>query len=187
VLTIDTIRAAQDNDLAAVTAVIEWTESRVQRHAEIAARRIAPHGGASFANYREEFVQIARIAVWDSLRRFSDGTVDSFERYAFTTIENKLKDEVRSARNSGGAVDENAMKTFSAMIEAADGDAYEAAKLCQTIPPKGLSTSRSARPKPVNPPSPTSSPRTTTSPTARFARRLAWALPLKPSTSSCAT
>jgi RNA polymerase sigma factor (sigma-70 family) len=137
VLTIDTIRAAQDNDLAATTAVIEWTESRVQRHAEIAARRIAPHGGAAFANYREEFVQIARIAVWDSLSRFTDGTVDSFERYAFTTIENKLKDEVRSARNSGGAVDENAMKTFAAMVEAADGDAYEAAKLCQTIPPKG--------------------------------------------------
>jgi RNA polymerase sigma factor (sigma-70 family) len=137
VLTIETIRAAQDNDLAAVTAVIEWTESRVQRHAEIAARRIAPHGGAAFANYREEFVQIARIAVWDSLSRFTDGTVDAFERYAFTTIENKMKDEVRSARNSGGAVDENAMKTFSAMVEAADGDVYEAAKLCQTIPPKG--------------------------------------------------
>jgi RNA polymerase sigma factor (sigma-70 family) len=134
-LSFETIKAAQSNDLAAVTEVIEATESRVKMLADKAARRMAPHGGALLANYREEFAQVGRIAVWELLDRFTDTTAEGFMRLAYTTVERTLLDAVRAERNGG--VDENAMKTFAAMIEAADGDMYEAAKLAQVLPPKG--------------------------------------------------
>ncbi|MEU6684411.1 sigma-70 family RNA polymerase sigma factor [Streptomyces sp. NPDC046832] len=136
-LTIDVIRAAQNNDLAATTAVIEATDSRVAVLADQAARRMAPHGGARLADYREEFTQVGRIAVWELLSRFTDDTAEAFLRLTYTTVDNRLKDAVRDARNVVAGADENAMKTFAAMVEAADGDVYEAAKLAQTLPPKG--------------------------------------------------
>ncbi|MEG8276376.1 sigma-70 family RNA polymerase sigma factor [Streptomyces sp. AHA2] len=136
-LTIDVIRAAQNNDLAATAAVIEATDSRVAVLADQAARRMAPHGGARLADYREEFTQVGRIAVWELLSRFTDDTAEAFLRLTYTTVDNRLKDAVRDARNVVAGADENAMKTFAAMVEAADGDVYEAAKLAQTLPPKG--------------------------------------------------
>ncbi|MER5894746.1 hypothetical protein [Streptomyces sp. NPDC001876] len=136
-LTYATIQRAQDNDLAAVTEVIQHSEERVMSLAAKAANRMAPHGGAGFANYREEFAQVARVAVWEALSRFTDATVEAFERFSFTTIETKLKDAVRAERNSGAGADENAVKTFAAMVEAAEGDVYAAMKMCQTLPPAG--------------------------------------------------
>ena len=141
-LTIDTIRAAQSADLladrlTAQTAVIEATESRVTALAAKAAQRMAPHGGARAADYRDEFAQVGRVAVWEAIERFTDTSVDAFMRYVYSTVENRLKDAVRSERNGAAGADENAVKIFAAMLEAADGDVYEAAKLCQTIPPKG--------------------------------------------------
>lgn len=136
-LTIDTIRAAQANDLDAVTEVIKATESRINVLAGKAAQRMSPHGGARAANYREEFAQVGRVAVWELLSRFTDTTAEAFLRLTYTTVENKLKDAVREERNGNAGADENAVKVFAAMLEAADGDVYEAAKLAQVIPPKG--------------------------------------------------
>ncbi|MFD3904115.1 sigma-70 family RNA polymerase sigma factor [Streptomyces sp. CB04723] len=136
-LSIDTIHAAQNNDLAAVAEVIKATESRVEILAGKAAKRIAPHRGPRFAYLRDEFIQVGRIAVWEALGRFTDTTVDAFERYMYTTIETTLKDAVRSQRDGAAGADETAIKTFAAMLEAADGDMYEAARLAQTVPPKG--------------------------------------------------
>ncbi|MBJ6623616.1 sigma-70 family RNA polymerase sigma factor [Streptomyces sp. DHE17-7] len=134
-LTIDTIRAAQNNDLAALGEVISETESRVSSLARKAANRMAPHGGNRFYEYADEFTQVGRVAVWDCLSRFTDTTVEAFERYVYVTIETTLKDAVRSERNGGA--DEKAVKTFAAMLELADGDAYEAVRLAQIIPEKG--------------------------------------------------
>jgi len=136
-LTFATLQRAQDKDRAALKQVIQHSEERVMSLAAKAANRMAPHGGAGFANYREEFAQIGRIAVWDALQRFTDETVESFERFTFTTIETKLKDAVRTERNGGAGADENAVKTFAAMVEAAEGDVYAAMKMCQTLPPAG--------------------------------------------------
>lgn len=136
-LTLATIHAAQDNDLSAVTAVVEAMESRVNQLAEKAARRVAPHGGLRLAEYRDEFAQVGRVAVWDALKRFADGSVDAFERFMYTTIERTLLDAVRSERDCATGADDDAMKVFAAMVEAADGDVFEAEKLAQTIPPKG--------------------------------------------------
>ncbi|CAD80135.1 RNA polymerase sigma factor [Streptomyces phage phiBT1] len=136
-LTFDVIRAAQNNDLDAVTTVIKATESRIDVLARKAANRMAPHGGARFADYADEFAQVGRVAVWDCLKRFTDTTVESFERYVYTTVETTLKDAVRSERNGNAGADPDAVKVFAAMLEAADGDVYEAARLAQIIPPKG--------------------------------------------------
>lgn len=141
-LTIDTLRAAQSAELlsdrlSAQAAVIEATESRIDVLATQAARRMAPHGGVRFADYRDEFTQVGRIAVWDLVARFNDDTPESFFRLAYRTIEDTLKDAVRSERNGASGADPDAVKTFAAMVEVADGDLYEAAKLAQTLPPKG--------------------------------------------------
>ncbi|QNE74022.1 hypothetical protein F0344_04855 [Streptomyces finlayi] len=136
-LTFATIQRAQNNDLAACTEVIRHSEERVMMLATKAANRMAPHGGAGFANYREEFAQVARVAVWEALSRFTDETVEAFERFSFTSIKTKLLDAVRAERNGGAGADENAVKTFAAMVEAAEGDVYAAMKMCQTLPPAG--------------------------------------------------
>ncbi|QAX93291.1 RNA polymerase sigma factor [Streptomyces phage Vash] len=136
-LSIDTIRAAQNNDLAAVADVIKATESRIDVLARKAAARMSPHGGPRFYDYADEFAQVGRVAVWDMLKRFTDTTAEAFFKLTYTTVENTLKDAVRSERNGNAGADENAVKVFAAMLEAADGDVYEAAKLAQVIPPKG--------------------------------------------------
>ncbi|WP_327253187.1 sigma-70 family RNA polymerase sigma factor [Streptomyces sp. NBC_01244] len=136
-LSFATLTAAQNNDLAAVAEVIEATESRVSVLADKAARRMAPHGGARLADYRDEFAQVGRVAVWEALSRFTDDNVEAFFRYIYTTIEATLKDAVRSERNGAAGADENAVKVFASMMEAADGNPFEAEKLAQTIPPKG--------------------------------------------------
>ncbi|MEU8792190.1 sigma-70 family RNA polymerase sigma factor [Streptomyces sp. NPDC048643] len=140
-LSFDTIKAAQSEDkLAAVTAaatIVEAMAGRIKTHADRAARRMAPHGGARLADYQDEFAQVGRVAVFDALSRFTDTTVDAFERYVYTTVENAMKDAVRSERNGGAGADENAVKTFAAMIEAAEGNLHKAEKMCQTEPPAG--------------------------------------------------
>ncbi|WP_030240720.1 MULTISPECIES: sigma factor [unclassified Streptomyces] len=136
-LSIETIRAAQGNDLPAVAEVIKATESRIEVLARKAANRMAPHGGPRFYDYADEFAQVGRVAVWDLLKRFTDTTAEAFLKLTYTTVEATLKDAVRAERNGNAGADENAVKVFAAMLEAADGDVYEAAKLAQTLPPKG--------------------------------------------------
>ncbi|MEU3686962.1 hypothetical protein [Streptomyces narbonensis] len=135
-LTMDQVRAAQDNDIAATTAVIEATESRVVRLAEKAARRMS-NGGDTYMNMRDEFEQVGRIAVWESVSRFNGDTVDSFFGFIYSTVEAALLDAVRDERNGGAGADHNAVKTFASMLEMADGDVFLAEKLAQTVPPAG--------------------------------------------------
>lgn len=135
-LTLDQIRAAQANDLAATTAVIEATESRIIKLADKAARRMAP-AGDRFAEFLDEFTQVGRITVWESLSRFEGDSVDSFYAFIYSTLENVLLDSVREERNTGAGVDKDAVKVFSSMLEMADGDVYLAEKFAQTVPPKG--------------------------------------------------
>jgi hypothetical protein len=133
-LTMDQVRAAQANDLSATTAVIEAAESRVQRLAEKAARRLYD-GRDTYMNAREEFEQVGRIAVWEALPRFVGDSVDVFYGFIYATVEAALLDAVRSERNSGA--DDSAIKVFASMLEMADGDVYLAEKLSQTVPPTG--------------------------------------------------
>lgn len=134
-LTVETIAAAKANDLTAISSVLAETEGRVRSLADKFARRMAPHGGARFADYREEFTQIGRVAVWESLSRQTETGVDSFFAFIYRTVECTLQDAVRAERSNGA--DADALKVFAAMLDAAEGDVYEAEKLAQTLPPKG--------------------------------------------------
>lgn len=133
-LTMQQVRAAQDNDLDAITAVITELEPRLHALVFKAARRMA-HGGDRLAQYQDDFMQVARVAVWEAIPRFHGDTIDSFYAFIHRSVEGALKDAVREERNGGA--DRAAMKIYGAMLEKADGDPYLAEKFCQTIPPKG--------------------------------------------------
>lgn len=128
-LTLDTIKAAQSNDLAATSEVIKATEGRISH--------IAYRLGAS-ADQREEFAQVGRIAVWEALPRWTGDSVDSFFAFMHKTVEGKIKDASRTERAQGATgADRDALWVFAACLKEAKGDAEAAEFLCSTLPPKG--------------------------------------------------
>jgi RNA polymerase sigma factor (sigma-70 family) len=133
-LTLDTIRAAQGNDLNATTDVIKATESRVMALANRAASRMRD-GSRRALDHVEEFAQIGRVAVWESLSRFEGDSVDSFYGFVYATVERRLLDAVREERTPGA--DSDALKVFLSMLPLADNDGHLAEKMSQTVPPKG--------------------------------------------------
>ncbi|MGW6920880.1 sigma factor [Streptomyces sp. NPDC054950] len=135
-LTMETIKAAQDKDINAISDVLAATETRVTRLAQTAAGRMT-RSGSRYNAHVEEFSQVGRIAAWEALGRFKGETVDSFYGFIHSTVEHALMDATRSERNPGAGVDKDAVKTFGNMLEMADGDVYLAEKLAQTVPPKG--------------------------------------------------
>lgn len=134
VLTMDTITAAQNNDLAATSAVIEATDGRVKTLANVAANRMRTGLHAAML---DEFTQVGRIAVWEALARFTGSTVDSFYAHVHRSVETTLLNAVRAERNPATGADDDAMKVFASVMELAGGDEYLAEKLSQTVPPKG--------------------------------------------------
>ncbi|MYU29044.1 sigma factor [Streptomyces reticuli] len=133
-LALSTVRAAQNKDLEATTAVIEATESRIAVLARKAARRMA-ESGPRHDDYFDEFTQQGRIAVWEALARFDETVNPDFLGFAYTTVETMLLGATRAERNQG--VDDSAAKTFLSMLDRAGGDPFLAEKLCQTVPPAG--------------------------------------------------
>jgi DNA-directed RNA polymerase specialized sigma subunit len=141
-ITLADIAAAQNNDLEATALILEATESRVMTLANRAAYRMNVTGDA-LDNYRDEYAQVARIAVWEALPRFDADTVDAFFGFMYATIEGKLLDAVRHDRNGGAGADKDAIKAFASVLEAAEGDVYKAEKLVQELPKgKRLSADR---------------------------------------------
>jgi len=137
-ITIDDIRAAQGNDIASAKAaalIIEATASRIEILATKAAQRMIASGDQ--VAYREEFAQVGRIAVWESLPRFNGETVDSFFAFIYSTVEAKLMDAARYERNGAAGADKDAIIIFGTVMEEAGHDVHRAEKLAQTSPPKG--------------------------------------------------
>ncbi|WP_329544675.1 hypothetical protein OG548_08130 [Streptomyces sp. NBC_01356] len=130
-LTYAQIQDAQRNDLAAVTAVIAATESRIENLARKAASRM----GDRRADYVDEFTQVGRVAVWEAIPRFQGDNTDSFFAFVHRTVETTLNDSLRDERNGGA--DHDALKVFTQMLDLSDGDVFLAEKLSQTVPPKG--------------------------------------------------
>jgi hypothetical protein len=133
-LSVDTIRAAQDNDFAATAEVITATEPTIQRLASKAAQRMGQH---RYADYRDEFAQVGRAAMWEALARFAGETEAEFFGFTIKTVESALYDAVRSEKNGGAGIDKDAVWIFSQMLVKADGDPFKAAELAQTEPKAG--------------------------------------------------
>ncbi|MFE9026205.1 sigma factor [Streptomyces iakyrus] len=123
-LSIEQITAARNNDLSAVSAVLEATEDRVQQ----LARRYATTGGRTDADLMDDLAQVGRVAVWEALSRFAGSTVAEFFTYVDRTVNGKLSDE-RKVQTRQGVSREIAALFEKALTEAA-GDPYEAERLC---------------------------------------------------------
>jgi hypothetical protein len=128
-LTIAQIRAAQTNDLTALSAVIADMEARISRLASQAARRLD-------GDHREDFAQDAREALFLALPRAEGDDVDRIVGFLYSSMQDALKDKVRAARYVG--VDKDAVKVFMSVLEDAEGDPYKAERLAQTLPDKGV-------------------------------------------------
>lgn len=133
-LAVETIRAAQNNELGAIAEVFEATEPTIQRLAGRASQRM---GQSGYARYAEEFAQVGRTTLWEALGRFAGSNESEFFGFVIKTIESALYDAVRSEKNGGAGIDKDAVWVFHQMLAKADGDPYRAAKLAQTEPKPG--------------------------------------------------
>jgi RNA polymerase sigma factor (sigma-70 family) len=124
-ITIAQIHAAQNNDLAGITALLAEMDERISRLAAQAARRID-------GNLREDFEQDAREALFLALPRVEGDDVDRVIGFLYSTMADALKDKVREQRYTG--VDKDAVKTFMSVLGDAEGDPYRAAKLATELP-----------------------------------------------------
>ncbi|MFE2245232.1 RNA polymerase sigma factor [Streptomyces lavendulae] len=118
------IADAQRNDLTAVTAVVEATEERVMQ----LARRYATTGGILNADLMEDLAQVGRIAVWQGLSRFAGSSVAEFFTFMDRTVSGALADERKVQTRPG--VSREIAALFESCLTRADGDPYEAERLC---------------------------------------------------------
>ncbi|MGW6313799.1 hypothetical protein [Streptomyces sp. NPDC055099] len=123
-LTAQQIAAAQNNDIAAVTAVIEATEERVTQ----LARRYATTGGRTDADLMDDLAQVGRVAVWEGLSRFTGSSVAEFFTFMDRTVSGKLSDERKTVTRQG--VTRSIAAEFEKALSMAAGDPYEAERLC---------------------------------------------------------
>ncbi|MDO0926804.1 sigma factor [Streptomyces sp. TG1A-8] len=123
-LTAQQIAAAQNNDLTAVTAVIEATEERVIQ----LARRYATTGGRTDADLMNDLAQVGRVAVWEGLSRFTGSSVAEFFTFMDRTVSGKLSDERKTVTRQG--VSRSIAAEFEKALSMAAGDPYEAERLC---------------------------------------------------------
>lgn len=123
-LTASQIADAQNNDLAAVSAVIEATEERVIQ----LARRYATTGGRTDADLLDDLAQVGRVAVWEGLSRFTGSSVAEFFTFMDRTVSGKLSDERKVQTRQG--VSRAIAAEFEKALSMAAGDPYEAERLC---------------------------------------------------------
>ncbi|MEV6419678.1 hypothetical protein [Streptomyces sp. NPDC051662] len=123
-LTAQQIADAQNNDIAAVTAVIEATEERVTQ----LARRYATTGGRTDADLMDDLAQVGRVAVWQGLSRFKGSSVAEFFTFMDRTVSGMLADERKVQTRQG--VSRSIAAEFEKALSMAAGDPYEAERLC---------------------------------------------------------
>ncbi|MFJ4701938.1 sigma factor [Streptomyces sp. NPDC088768] len=122
------IRAAQNQDLNATTAVIRHMESRISAIA----------GSIGNASSRDDLTQAGRIALWEALPRFDGDSLDGFYAFMHRTLYGAIQEAAREERQHGATgADRDATKIFAACMRTAGGDPAVAEQLAQTLPPKG--------------------------------------------------
>lgn len=121
-LSFETIAAAKAKDLAAITAVVEATEERVQQ--------LANRYALGSVDLREELAQTGRIAVWEGLSRFSGGTVAEFFTFMDRTVSGAMTDARKAETRPG--VSRSAAAYFETALSLAGGDPYEAERIAQS-------------------------------------------------------
>ncbi|UJB43618.1 sigma factor [Streptomyces sp. A1-5] len=114
------ILAAKNNELEAVTAVVNATEDRIQQ----LAWKYATSGGRADQALAEDLAQNGRIAVWECLSRFSGTTVAEFFTYVDRTLKGVMSDSRKTATRQG--VSRSVAAAYECALSMADGDPYAA-------------------------------------------------------------
>jgi RNA polymerase sigma factor (sigma-70 family) len=125
-LTEQQIADAKNNDLTAVTAVVEATEERVQQ----LARRYATGSGRTDLDLQEDLAQIGRVAVWEALGRFNGQTVAEFFVFIDRTVQGVMSDARKVETRPG--VTRSIASEFERALSIAGGDPFEAEKVAQS-------------------------------------------------------
>lgn len=120
------IAAAKDNDMDAITAIVQATEDRVTYH----AHQYATTGGITNRELEEDLAQEGRIAVWDCLKRFKGASVAQFFTYMDRTVKGAMSDARKVATRQG--VSRAVAADFEHALSLADHDPYEAEVLATT-------------------------------------------------------
>lgn len=119
-LVMSDIAAAQENDISAVTRVIEAMESRIGQ----LATRHAGKGGQIDRDLFEELEQIGRITCWESIAKFKGTTVAEFFSYMDRMISGDMGDARRVETRKG--VSSQVSKFFETALTECGGDPYAA-------------------------------------------------------------
>ncbi|MET9617139.1 sigma-70 family RNA polymerase sigma factor [Kitasatospora indigofera] len=133
-LTEQQIRDAQDNDLAAVTAVVKATEERVMQLAHGYASN-SGRAGRTDPELVADLAQVGRIAVWEALGRFKGSTVAEFFTFIDRTLKGTMSDERKEETRQG--VSRAVAADFERALSLAGGDPYEAEFLVTTTEAMG--------------------------------------------------
>ncbi|MFD7611010.1 sigma factor [Streptomyces sp. NPDC059828] len=120
------IAAAKDNDLEAITAIVNATEERVTQ----LAWRYATGGGRTDHTLAEDLAQVGRIAVWEGLKRFNGRTVAEFFSFIDRTLKGAMSDSRKEETRQG--VSRSVAAAFERALSMADGDPYQAEWLATT-------------------------------------------------------
>lgn len=129
------IRAARDNDLSAISAVLEATEERVSQ--------LAYHASKSRPEWREDAEQIAREQVWICITKFDGNTTAEFFTFMDRSIRGALSDQRRTEQYVG--VGATQAKIFEAAYKDAKGDAALAERMVTELEPGRRLSKESAR------------------------------------------
>ncbi|MER5638403.1 sigma factor [Kitasatospora sp. NPDC002227] len=130
-LTEQQIADAKNNEIDAVTAVVQATEERVMqlaRHYSETSRRVD-------AELMEDLAQVGRIAVWEGLSRFRGATVAEFFTFMDRTVKGAMSDARKEETRQG--VSRSVAADFERALSLAGGDPYEAEYLVTTTEAMG--------------------------------------------------
>lgn len=130
-LTEQQIADAKNNDLTAVTAVIEATEERVMQ----LARKYANGTGRVDPELVDDLAQVGRIAIWEAVSRFKGVSVAEFFTYIDRTLRGAMSDARKTETRQG--VTRQAAADFERALSLAGGDPYEAEFLATTAEAMG--------------------------------------------------
>lgn len=131
VINIETVKAAQSNDIGAVTTVLEEMSSRLELLATRAARTV---GSLPFGEALEHLTSFANAALWEYLPTFKGDSIESFYRQAYRHVEGRLRSECIDLRGAAAGVAEADLNAFGAAMKRADGDPYLAESLATIHP-----------------------------------------------------
>lgn len=132
-ISIDTIKAAQDSDLSATAAILDEMSARLDGLAHHHASKLR-NGG--YQNNYEHLRVTADSVLWEFVTTDAALSGD-FAARAYRNADMRLRDETRAMRGVPAGVTDDDMKAFNRAVERADGNLDLAVQIAMTVPYAG--------------------------------------------------